>query len=814
MEIPKEFGGRFVLGERLVERPSCHVYKAADKSLGDRPVAIKIFMDQPQGNSEYIAEFNKFVSSFRAVSHPTLVPVIAGGEQSDWFYLAMEYIEGITLRDYLKARSAPVESEVATNIAAQLAGALKELHDHGLIHGHLDTRAIIFKGDEPRLSGYYPPVIQKILKTVTGGAARLLTDPHYISPEQLEDSARIDLRADVFSLAAILYEMVTGSKPYTSSNPVQLAMARLTTVPAAPSKVNTGISPLLDAAIMKGLAKDPKERFTTMADFIDAVTGGKKPVMNPLAALAEELPERMDTATIAVSMSTDAIKHILQAHDAQQRSSTKIDPSVAVAETKPADVGATQSRPAYKGNLQLDVAATAIGMKADEGLRASFVAMNGDNQGARYSMDRDQVMIGSDMGCDITIAGKNVPARYALIIRRNDEFFAAPLSPKHISVNGNEGHGEEVRLTRGDVLDVGPVKLRFVAPGEVFTLHESVAERVVDRPPNRMPKIMAIVAAAVVVVVMMFVYAYRQNQETAAAEKKRIAAKRATERKELVERLRREGDDMFREGKLIEPVEANARKRFEQIKEIDPEDPYAKRRLAEIDERVRTLSEQEQRRRQFADQVNRLLADGDKYFKAGNYVSPPGANARDSYQEALRLDPDNATAKAQLGEVTRILGDFVGRVATLLARAKELRDQGIFVSTEGDSAFSVMQQVLALDSQNAEAKGFLVDLAARSLIAGDDARKRGDAAGMEKAFYTAQALGVNPKFIEKKLEGIDVIRRSQTTAVRVYRGKEEDEIYKSFPKDPRFLDLEVIHQQMGKLIADARSLGGVIQGPR
>lgn len=813
MEIPKEFGGRFHVGERLVERPSCHIYRAVDKTLGDRPVALKIFFDQPNGNAEYIQEFNGFLAKFRTVSHPTLVPIIAGGEAGGWFYFAMELIEGPTLRDYLKSKSGPLDSEAATKIVSQLGGALKELHDHGLLHAHLDTRAIMFKGEDPRLAGYYPPVIEKILKTMTGGAARLLTDPHYIAPEQIQDSTTADHRADIYALAAILYEMVTGQRPFTAPNPLQLAMARLTKDPVPPGKVNSGVPPLLDAAIVKGLARDPKERFASVADFIDAVTGGKKPVMNPLAAMAEELPERLETQTIAVSMSTDAIKHILQAHDAQKR--LDVEKTVAK-ETRAEDPAATQTHAAVRqGNLQLDVAATATSLKTDDLLRASFVILNGDDRGKRFAMTKDQVLIGADAGCDICLSGKGAPARYAIVMRRGNDYAAAPLSPKPLSVNGSEVTGvEEVPLTRGDVLDVGPVKLRFVAPGEVFTLHDSVADRVVDRPPSRLPKIITAVAATVVIIVLMLVYAYRQNKESAEALAKRQAAKKAQERKELVETLRREGDELFRAGKLIEPVEANARKRFEQIKELDPDDPYAKRRLAEIEERVRVLAEQEQRRKQFADQVGRLIADGEKYFKSGNYVSPPGANARESYQEALRLDPENEVAKSQLQEITRILGDFLGRVNALLERARELREEGRYVSSDGESAYGQVQQVLALDPQNQQAKSFLIDLAARALIAGDDARKRSDAAGMEKAFYTAQALGINPSFIEKKLEGIDVIRRSQSTAVRVYRGKEEETLYKSFPKDPRFLDLEVIYQQMGRLIADSKSSGVPIQGPK
>ena len=818
MSLPKEVGGRFVVGEEIVKRASCQVHKATDKSLGDKTVAIKFFLDRPNDRPDWIEQFDRQLNMLRAASHKSLVPIIAGGFDQGVFYITMELIEGPNLRDMMKGREGPLDLDFAVETIVQVAGGLQEIHEQNTYHGHLDTRAILFKGgNQARLAGYYPAVIEAILKTLTSGG-RLLSDPHYVSPEQISDGEGVDGRADIFSLSAILYEMVTGQKPFSADNPLQLAMARLTKTPTSPAKLNPNISPLVDAAIMKGLSRDKKSRFASMTEFIDAVTGGKKPVMNPLAeALAgESEAERLNTSTIAVSMSTEAIRHILQAHEVTKGKSS-VDPVEQLAAKAPADtsdVTGTQRRAAVPdaggtaGNLQLDAAATMTGMSTDTLLKGSFVGIDSALRGKKYLLERSQAMIGSDPGCEICVTGKGIPARYAIVVQRGKDCFVGALSPAGVSINGKHVAGsDETRLTRGDVVNVGPHQLRFVAPGEVFTLKDDVADRAIDRPPSRLPKILALVSAAVVVIGMMVFWSYQQNRQSVQLATKKKAAKIESERKQTIERLRREGDEFFKNGQLIEPVEANARKRFEMLRDLDPNDPYAKRRLDEIGERVAALQQQEQRKRQFADQIARLITDGDRYFQSGNYVSPPGANARDAYQEVLKLDPQNAQATKQLAEVTRILGDFVGRVSEMLVRAKELRDQGFYISPEGGNAYEIAQQIFGLDPVNVEARALVIDMAARSIIKGDNAKAAGSAAKAveaEEAYLTAKAMGMDPDYVAEKMVGLDIMKKSSGGRVAVIRGDSKPRERK---KDARFLDTDLVEQRIATIQRQKGVLG-------
>lgn len=314
MDIPKEFGERFVVGEELVKRPSCIVYRGKDRTLGDRDVAIKVYVDRPEDNDTWKEQFKEQVSSLRAASHQSLVPILHGDCEEGWFYIVMELIEGPTLRDRLQGQEGPLDMEAALAIFGELAAGVKEIHENNAIHGHIDSRAVLFKGDNVRLAGYYPMVISEIQKGQST-AGRLVVEPAYIAPEQISGTG-LDHRADIFALSVLLFEMVTGQRPFSADNPLQMAMLRLSKEPPSPAKLNSNVSPLLDAAIMKGLARDANERYSSVAAFVEAVSGGRGQPANPLANLGPDAGGApIGDQTIGVSMSTDAIREMLRDQD-------------------------------------------------------------------------------------------------------------------------------------------------------------------------------------------------------------------------------------------------------------------------------------------------------------------------------------------------------------------------------------------------------------------------------------------------------------------------------------------------------------------
>lgn len=780
MDIPKEIGGRFVIGAEIVKRAACVVYKATDKSLGGREVALKVFFDRPEGNEDYIKSFDAEINLLRSASHHVLVPIIGGGCENGFFFIAMEYIGGRTLREVFKEKSKPFDVGHAVEIIAEVAGGLNEIHEKGGVHGHIDARSILFKEDEPRLAGFHPSAIDRIQKQSTS-VAKVVADPACISPEQISGSDSIDRRADIYALSVLLFNMVTGEKPFQAANPLQAAMLRITQPPPSPLRKNPSLSPLLDAAIQKGLAKEPKDRFRNCTDFIDAITGGKKPYKNPFAEVAQEL-QVSGNETIAVSMSTEAIKELLKKRDAVPAASAVL----------------AQQTPKVTPVIQpsaMDVNATAMGIPALNTIKPSLVALDEELKGKKFIIDKNQVMVGNDPGCSICLSGRGIPPRFAIIVQRGDEFFAGPLSATPLTINGTQHKSsEEVKLQRGDVLHVGKHRLRYVSPGEVFTLKEGVADRVLDRPRNKFPLLLGALVIVLAIAAGAGVYLRSQEQQAQALKKQRETIRLQQEREKRVKDLTREADELFKSGALREPLGANAEEKFKEILTFVPDNNYAKRRLAEIEERIQFQEKEKERREQFATRITQLLAEGDKYLDEQQYISPPGRNAKEKFTEVLRLDSSNETAQKKIAGIDKLMADLLGKVNTLLAEAKAYADAGQYTAPSDKNAYSVVKHILSLDPNNLEANNLLYDMAAKSIYRGDLAKREAKPEEVRRAYFTAQALGVDPLYIAERMKGLDLISRA-TSNVIIYGGSTSS---KAIPKSSNgsYLDSSEIEKRL------------------
>ncbi len=800
MDMPKSFAGRFAVVEEIAKRPNCLVYKGTDSRLG-REVAIKLFLDRPFNDAQTISQFQDEVASLRRASHEVLVPIIAGDCENDWFYLAMEYITGGTLRDLLNSSKEPLAAEQAVQIVSELGAGLKELHESGNVHGHIDSRAVLFKENHVRLAGYYPRVIGNIQKSRSSDG-RMVIEAAYIAPEQIT-SSEYDARADIFALSVLMFEMLTGKRPFLAPNPLQMAMLRLTNEPPSPAKINPDIPPLLDAAIIKGLARDPRERYARVGDFVQAIIGGRKPPGKIFSRSSEEgAGQGFGTQTIGVSMSTETIRDLLRAHD----TSAPMPAEPASKQAFPAETGVMETmagKPVYVSELiagQYEHRGPA-GKKITQEVHGlpGFMMINGEQRGQRFEISRNSLIIGSDSSCEMPLVGKGIPARYAIVSSKNGQNFVGALSSAGIVLNGEQKEGgEDFLLKRGDVLSVGPHKLRYVEAKEVFTLQEEASDRVMDRPASVLPKILGIGAAAAVICCLIVFGAWKINYKKSVQARQLRQAREAQETKDLVSRLKSEGDEFFKAGQLISPPEACAKIRFEQVLDLDADDSYAKRRLREVEERIRNIASQEERKQMQVQQVEELLAQGDRFFTSERYVSPPGANAKETYTAVLRADPNNAHAKEKIAEIDKLLGDMVGKINQLIAQAKQYRASGQFVLPRGENAYDSLEQVLSLDPGNVEAKNLLYSMAAQSIVQGDQAKSAADVAKMRRSYLVAQALGVDPAFLQPRMKGADLIRKSRSEMIFVdHQGKKDDAVEKR-PANSKYLDTGEVERRMAE----------------
>ncbi len=474
MDTPKEYANRFSVTGTIAERPSCRVYRATDRESGSE-VALRVFVDRPGSNPELIKSYQDEFERFKAVEHPALVPIIHYGLENGWFYLVMEYLQGPTLRSLLKEQSTPFPIERAVNIISCVLGGLDALHQRGIFHGHLDSRGILFRGDQPIIAGYYPLTISKIHKTVTS-EGRLLVDSSYIAPEQVTGAEALDHRADIYSAAVLLFEMLTGEKPFSSKNQLQTALMRLSQPVPSPRNRRADISSELDAAVMKGLAKSAAERFQSVSEMLRDIA------LPQVTVAAVPMPEPQP----------------IRPERAERVEGT----------------GAFTSAGAFAPRLSplRDSTQTYLGLEAKSLLRASLVVLNGNERGEKHLLDKSQLMLGNDAGCDIWLSGRDIPPRYAVVSQRGSDYFVKSISETPLTLNGKEQQQNEIMLTSGNVLHVGSYQLRFVAPGEQFSIaEEEETVRADDSTVSKLNKVLIAIALMLMLGAIGIVFAYQRG---------------------------------------------------------------------------------------------------------------------------------------------------------------------------------------------------------------------------------------------------------------------------------------------------------------
>ena len=219
------------------------VYKARQKSL-NRLVAIKILAPERERDARFAERFAKEAEMLAKLSHPHIVTIHDFGETGGLYYLVMEFINGVNLRDLL--RDGKMAPEQALAIVPPICDALQFAHEHGIVHRDIKPENILLDR-EGRVK-----IADFGIATLAGDAAERAGTPDYMAPEQNGGAKIIDHRADIYALGVVLYEMLTGERP--------------TTTPVAPSR-RVQIDVRLDEVVMKALEGQPDRRYQTAADF-------------------------------------------------------------------------------------------------------------------------------------------------------------------------------------------------------------------------------------------------------------------------------------------------------------------------------------------------------------------------------------------------------------------------------------------------------------------------------------------------------------------------------------------------------------------
>jgi eukaryotic-like serine/threonine-protein kinase len=255
--------------ERIGKGSMGVVYKARQASM-DRIVAFKILLDALAQNKEFIKRFDREAKIAAKLSHNNVVNAIDAGEHNGYHYFVMEYVEGETIKDFLD-KGKVFEERDAIKIIMAVAEALKHAHERGLIHRDIKPENVILTKDgNVKLADLGLARLTADEKWAMSEAGMAIGTPYYISPEQVRGQVDVDIRADIYSLGATFYHMVTGRVPYPGDTPSEVMRKHVdkNVMATPPDHINTKLSSGLGVVVETMLAKNRENRYRNPDDLI------------------------------------------------------------------------------------------------------------------------------------------------------------------------------------------------------------------------------------------------------------------------------------------------------------------------------------------------------------------------------------------------------------------------------------------------------------------------------------------------------------------------------------------------------------------
>ncbi len=256
------FTGRYQIVRHLARGGMAEVYLARDLLL-DRPVALKVLFPEFATDRSFVERFRREARSAANLNHPNIVSIYDWGEEDGTYFIVMEYVDGLTLRD-LVHRQGPLMANRAAEIGADIAGALQFAHVGGVIHRDVKPGNVLITTSQVKVTDFGIARAGDPAESLTQAGAVMGTAT-YFSPEQAQGHV-VDPRTDVYSLGVVLYEMVAGRPPFTGDNPVSIAYQHVREEPVPPSEYNPDVPALFEAIVAKAMAKNRANRYSSAED--------------------------------------------------------------------------------------------------------------------------------------------------------------------------------------------------------------------------------------------------------------------------------------------------------------------------------------------------------------------------------------------------------------------------------------------------------------------------------------------------------------------------------------------------------------------
>gem|GEM_PF-4984997 len=299
----KKIGKHEILGE-IGEGGMGIVYKAKQEGL-ERVVALKVLLPNLSRKESFVERFMREARNAAALDHPNIVTIYDVGQDAGSYYFSMKFVEGEDLSDILK--KGPIPLEKAVSIIGQVAQGIDHAHKKGIIHRDIKPANIIIdKSGDAIITDF--GIARAAWETKLTTTGMTVGTVEYMSPEQFEGEKELDARSDIYSLGATFYMMVTGRSPFPGETTQKVIYKKMEGDPPDPSLVNTKLPGWIDDVISKAMARERGDRFSSAAEFADALKAGiegkpavvkrKKPPPSGAKTMVKEGPAREKAASL------------------------------------------------------------------------------------------------------------------------------------------------------------------------------------------------------------------------------------------------------------------------------------------------------------------------------------------------------------------------------------------------------------------------------------------------------------------------------------------------------------------------------------
>ena len=270
--IGRKLDGRYEITELIGVGGMADVYKATD-ILEDRTVAVKILKNEFADNEDFVRRFRNESKAIAVLSHPNIVKIYDVGFTDKIQFIVMEHIDGITLKEFMEQQGV-LKWKDTVHFIIQILRALQHAHDRGIVHRDIKPQNIMLFPDGT-------------IKVMDFGIARFAREEgktisdkaigsvHYISPEQARGDIT-DEKSDIYSVGVMMYEMLTGVKPFDADNPVTVALMHMQTEPKPPREINDSIPEGLEEIVIRAMQKEASKRYQSASEMIKDIEEFKK----------------------------------------------------------------------------------------------------------------------------------------------------------------------------------------------------------------------------------------------------------------------------------------------------------------------------------------------------------------------------------------------------------------------------------------------------------------------------------------------------------------------------------------------------------